>query len=87
MEKLDPKRHLEIEEEAKRAVRCPRPSEVKRLLFLTDEQFKTLLEVDSATYSDLMSGSKQLSHSQKLFLYAALTIAEEKGIIDKRLDY
>lgn len=82
----DLKKHLTEWNEAKKAVRCPRPSEVKRLLFLTDEQFRTLLEIDRVTYSDLMSGSKQLSANQKLFLVKVLQIAKEKGLIDKPRD-
>jgi len=35
----------------------------------------------------LMSGSKQFSHNQKLFLYEVLQIMKEKGLLNQGPDY
>jgi len=87
MEKIDPRREMEIAEEVKKTVLISFPREMRDLLSLTDEQFRTLLDVDSPTYWDLMSGSKQFSHNQKLFLYEVLQIMKEKGLLNQGPDY
>ena len=81
MEKIDPRREMEIAEEVKKTVLIPCPREMRDTLFLNDAQFQVLLGVNSSTYWDLMSGSKQFSTSQRLFLHSVLKIMKEKGLL------
>ena len=87
MEKINLRRELEIGEECKKTVCISSAKEAREALFLSIPQFCQLLEISEGDYWDMVGGGKQLSHNQKLFLYEAMRIAQEKGLIDKGFDY
>lgn len=84
MEKIDPKRELEIWEECKKAALCPLPREARLALFLSVKQFCELVGISRGDYFEMEHGSKQLSHDQRLFIVEAIRIARERGLIPDR---
>ena len=77
----NPKKELESWELAKKAAGCPFPNEARQILHLSEDQFCKLLEIDSVTYWAWVSGEKEMSINQRIFLKEAIRIAKEKGFI------
>jgi len=75
------KRETQDWETAKKAMNCPVALEARQVLCLSVEQFCKLLDIGSGTYWDWVSGEKEMSLNQRIFLKEAIRIAKEKGFI------
>jgi len=77
----DIKREMQDLELALKAMNSPTPNEARMLLHLTEDQFCKLLDIDKATYYAWVTGEKEMSINQRIFLKEAIRIAREKGFI------
>jgi len=77
----NPKKEIESWETAKKAAFCPTPHEARQILYLSVDQFCKLLDIDLVTYCAWVSGEKEMSINQRIFLKEAIRIAKEKGFI------
>jgi len=68
-------------ETAKKAAFCPLPQEARQILYLSVDQFCKLLDISFGTYMAWVSGEKEMSINQRIFLKEAIRIAREKGFI------
>lgn len=75
------KDHLNSLETVKKAAFCPLPSEAREMLHLTVEQFCKLCSINSITYWAWVSGEKEMSINQRIFIKEVIRIAREKRFI------
>lgn len=75
------KDHLKNLELVKKAMHCPLPNEARERLHLTVAQFCKLCSINLTTYWAWVSGEKEMSINQRIFLKEILRIAKEKGFI------